>query len=420
MKLSMIGLLQEGFGIDTSSHTWEGNFLDGETPHENRSVYKSAIQGGALYFSEADNPHDIVKVVPALKAESLDHFIDDRKLPTFQGGKIFYAFKTEVADTYRNQALMQVLGPIDEVLERENGGITVGELWRLSNRYQTPQKFGDSRQPDPVYAQKLIQAAGAATRIYKLYGVKAPQTVNDYRLGTARRHVLQRSGASYVLEMAYEFAQRMKHPTPADKPILDKFLELTMQQFKKMPAEMLLYDYVVVPASSSQFNNTLARMICQETGAQPLPINKLKAGQVTVNRDQLYQRGHEIESKTPGHQTPDGYKLALKGKPVQKFKKPEEFAAAWADNETQKWQKELGKIKPEAEPKIKNLPQDKRRYIKMFNPDDAQAAQGKEVLVIDDNVAGGGTVELIHEILTGLPNQPLRIDIFVPLRLDGW
>ena len=71
-------------------------------------------------------------------------------------------------------------------------------------------------------------------------------------------------------------------------------------------------------------------------------------------------------------------------------------------------------------PVIKNIPHDKRRFAKIYGAPEDHIEQldriaNKKCLIIDDNIAGGSTIELIEQILQAY--GPSLIDAFVPLRL---
>ena len=51
-----------------------------------------------------------------------------------------------------------------------------------------------------------------------------------------------------------------------------------------------------------------------------------------------------------------------------------------------------------------------KRYLQMF--DQPQGITSKRVLVVDDNVAYGGTMEIVNDLL--LKRQPEEIVIFTP------
>lgn len=120
------------------------------------------------------------------------------------------------------------------------------------------------------------------------------------------------------------------------------------------------------------------------------------------------------------------------GEQTEKFPTWGALADDWAATEFRKLRADLINkatgIKTGNAVKIAHTFGDKRRYVKLYGQvtgatgHDAFGQQiqlsvinGKNCLLIDDNVAGGSTIELIEQIVQNY--QPNRVDAFVPLKL---
>lgn len=104
--------------------------------------------------------------------------------------------------------------------------------------------------------------------------------------------------------------------------------------------------------------------------------------------------------------------------PIPTFDTWDELANYWVDTEFNKIEKSLNRNTGTMQ--IKNISQDKRRFAKLFGTPESHAERlgdikDKKCLIIDDNIAGGSTIELIEQILKAY--GPSIIDAFVPLKL---
>lgn len=421
MKLCAI---REGFGFNVDDHDPE-ILLNTQLSSSNVGDFKPFFHGRQLYFKPEDSPGDIVRVVPTLQSESLNSYIDTNHLSTFTG-EIYYGFKTVLADEYRTKAIDAILTPLEKGLEvtaKIYGGPTLDNLSKYVRILREPEKWGNyGTKPDPDKAAVIEQAIKLAYRVYAAYGVKTKQS--DFSLVTAINLVRQRTGSNYVRDAAFAFAGRLKHPEPNDLELVAKFIDLCEQQLAKMPGTAIAYDYVVAPRSSGSFNRALADRITKTRGSEFLEIGKRLGRDVTVDHDQLIDRARK---EAPKHKVHDG-------KWVSKMKDPEtkkmevweydtenDFVDSWSTNEHNKLVNNVvGKMPKNREAAIKNQQYlDKRRYVKIYSDQGADVAAGKSVLLIDDNLVGGGTIELVYEILAKLQPPPKRIDVFVPLYLPN-
>ncbi len=410
MRLSLIHII-EGFGVRTG--------VDWASVSKSDVDYKAIVRDKDIYFSPIDSPEDIVRIEEALQITDLaKHVFSDRhQLPTFTG-TIYYGFKATFADQYRDQSFNKILAPFDRLSELYFGlsQTTIGDALTVARRTADPVKYGGSGEPNAELAQALIDASGAASQMYDFLNIKKPYKANC-PISHVKALIQDRMG-QYVKVVAYELADRLKHPqNQQDKQVLSKFLELAVQQFIKIP-NIANYDYVVYPQSSGSFNILLAKSIADQTGGMALQVNKLPRERVKVDRDQLMQRGkQEIE----GHRAltgPDAGKIRYEPRTgTQFYDDPDKFVEDWTETEHRKLEG-LTQRGPQDQPmKAKDVPKDKRRYLKMFGQEGTEEAAGFEVLIVDDNIVGGSTVELVHEILSKLQPPPTRIDSYVPLYL---
>lgn len=97
------------------------------------------------------------------------------------------------------------------------------------------------------------------------------------------------------------------------------------------------------------------------------------------------------------------------------------LANDWADTELRKLRDALTRTSSGIGPlKIAHTFGNKRRYVKLYGRAGLHSQQlsmiaDKNCLLIDDNVAGGSTIELIEQIVQHY--EPKRVDAFVPLKL---
>lgn len=426
MKLALISVLAEGFGFQTE-HDPQALLAAQPPGKKGAGGFKSFFQGSTLYFKPEDSPSDIVKVVPALEQKDLSTYVDDKALPNFKG-TIFYGFKTVAGDEYRTSGLDKILVPLEKALAIAGGKIpealTVGQCRRLAAMART----GDvrSRYPqDVAKADALEAAAKIAVQVRTAYGWKGKRgsSPEDFCIHNAMQLVKQRTGNNYAHDAAYELARRLKKPQSGDEQIVTQFIDLCETQLAKI--DPIAYDYVVAPQSSGSFNKALAKRLADTRGSEFLEIQKHLGKNVTVNRDQLYQQGlrnapkAERDGKFQRHQMEVVEEHTKRERVTYEYDTPEEYASDWADNEHQKLEKYVSKMPKSKPAEIKDQEwADKRRYMKLFNPEGAEKAAGQTVLMVDDNMVSGGTIELVYEILQGLTPPPRRLDIFIPLLLS--
>jgi hypothetical protein len=98
----------------------------------------------------------------------------------------------------------------------------------------------------------------------------------------------------------------------------------------------------------------------------------------------------------------------------QEFDAEEDWIDAWSKNEVQKYNKMLAQRTPQ----IKNIPQDKRHSVNMFDFQNV-GSDAKRVLIIDDNyVSGGSAVSAYRNIQKQIPG--LEVKVLVPLRITNF
>jgi hypothetical protein len=120
--------------------------------------------------------------------------------------------------------------------------------------------------------------------------------------------------------------------------------------------------------------------------------------------------------------TKEDRKKRSDGEVTTKFQTWDALANDWAATELRKLREELtrkARGSAGSAVKIAHTFGDKRRYVKLYGRaglhSQLSVVTGKNCLLIDDNVAGGSTIELIEQIAQYY--KPRRIDAFVPLKL---
>lgn len=387
--------------------------------------------GKDIYLDPKDKPGDIIKLEPANMKQPLSAMaVDPASLRSIESGAVYYGFRTVPANQHDASIMRSLIEPIERVMDKYGARgriLNIANVRQMAREFMNPAQYAYTEpgqpkpQPDQEAAQELSDAIEAATEIHDKLELKV--NLNDLTLRNAAAQAIKVTGAKYAKAASYAMAQRLKHPTPADQPIIDQFLDMCMEQLAKLP-NVEAYDYVVTPESSSGFNNLLAQRIRKEIGAlpgtgkaQPLTIQKRLGKDVTVSKDQLRKRARQI---APKYKNEDGtYDVNYRGEEYE-VDTEDAFVKLWTENEYQKLMKDVvGRIPKGKKAAIKGQSYlDKRRYVKLFAPDGAEQTAGKSVLIIDDNIVGGATVELIHEILASVQPPPRVIHVFIPLYIS--
>jgi len=405
MKLNTI---YEGFGIITNH--------DPDESIVKKPVTYTAFDGD-LYYNEIDTPGDIVPL--RLGQSSLSTYIAAHEkgsnvpLPNFDG-IIYYGFEN-VRGEYRNQAVNDLLKPLEKVKTflTKNGMLDYNYPKDIKHNIELNEKEGSQK-----FADQLRVVAKYMDKWYKYFNYDEKRSITvDKLLNKLNNYI-----ADYAYQAGLAFARRIKKPSnEADARIRDKFIELSIQQLQKMPTTPVAYDYIIAPQSSSDFNKLFASAIAQDTGSELLFVQKHKVKErIVVDKNQIeqYIRSRNDYSRFMR----GGQYVVASGDKAKYYDNFEDFVDKWVENEAIKLMKAASNASS-----IKNIPLDKRRYLKIYSDvavgldgheEHLSATSDKFILLIDDNVAGGATIELLYEIIRRVGN-PKRIDIFVPLRLTG-
>lgn len=229
---------------------------------------------------------------------------------------------------------------------------------------------------------------------------------------------------------------RVTDPTKRQAMLKQDILKDKAQKESKKENN-IIYDYVVMPESSrdrdsKNFNDLLADKLCQAIGAtkvngasnipRVLEAKKLPPSAVKIDYDQLYEYAKKNAPQKTSNRR-NVYYYTEKGKKGKKgksheFQTREEYADFWAKNSYKILDDILKRQAGRKVIDISEIPQDKRRFVKIFSPEGLEEASGANILLIDDNVVAGATVQLINELLRKLGGRrPNRVDVFVPLRI---
>jgi len=207
----------------------------------------------------------------------------------------------------------------------------------------------------------------------------------------------------HLKDIQIAFAQAVKDPKTEDElKISIQFAKMAVSLFaSKGPKD---YSIVVYPKSSKLFNKDMAEALAKQMGALSIEIKKIKSKDVKINRYEMMLRAQKMVER-------QHHKLEN----IENIQPTNTaWPQKWVDKEHRKISFQLPKD-PEAEAEIKNLHGDKRRYAQLFGIDDPELFNGEPILVVDDNVAHQGTMEMLHALIDA--TEPARLDMYTPLLL---
>lgn len=402
---------------------------------------KSPTQSAELQYFDDDDVDHIIATQSSMKQVNLNSFIDKHHLPTFSKSIIYYAFTNKVhqkssKQDYSDKAIKSITDEIDKNIDKLD---TYSISFRSSEdeiRHQYRDATRSNNQDGPILREVLL----VIHYLYKFLEIKSPYLKNitiEALLDRLYKYAIE----PMAIASSYQVAKRLKNPqTPSDIKASQTFIDLSVQKFVTDLAANSVVDYnqIIFPETSKatgSFNYQLAKQLSNEIGGQqnPIQISMVKKKSVVTPSDidmtQLIQRAiKDIQSQQPPY-------ILDKSGSRSKFTSITSYAQAWAQNEYDKLVNIMRRLRPVAGAdnsynarnqqgapvRLASIPQDKRRYFKIYDPASINSITEKDnILIIDDNVVGGSTVELLHEILVSLPNPPNKIDVFVPFKIAGW
>lgn len=232
--------------------------------------------------------------------------------------------------------------------------------------------------------------------------------------------------ANFMYSATYNVVKTLKNPITADD--IDAYNNFIFQSSKYCGYVESLntndpsyFDYLVLLGSGSNFNKDFANRLKSDhyNNAKVVHANKFVGAAIAIDKDTLESQAEEIITKAK-QRTDNRSRIYKNGKWVldnasgyQEFDTEEEWVDAWSTNEMEKYNKML-----ERGDQIKNIPQDKRHSVNMFDFQNV-GSDAKRVLIIDDNyVSGGSAVSAYRNIQKQIPG--LEVKVLVPLRITNF
>jgi len=214
--------------------------------------------------------------------------------------------------------------------------------------------------------------------------------------------ISKRKISKHLRHLQIAFAKAVKNPeSESELEVAEQFFNMATKLFiTKRPRNYL---YVAYPKSSKDFNKSMAKIIAREIDAIPIQIDKVKTKDVQINQHEMLLRAQAMVQKQHKLEAIGGIESSHPNWPQE-----------WRDREVRKLKLQLPK-NPDAEATIKALHGDKRRYAQLFGISDPKLFAGESILVVDDNVAHQGTMEMLHALINN--QKPARLDMYTPLLL---
>lgn len=427
----------EGFGFDTrkSTDTVTKDFLTQfkdvkKSSGRHEIISKHATEHDLLYFSEEDRPSDLIRLVQLNKIESLPFFNIKRSLPSFEGGKIYYAFTFAPSENF--ELLSKKIGTqtkelgayVDTTVDRRKKEIqlitndiqkkiqvieskfvyaprleqSIPNLWHLFSQFQndhpilnrnaiesTKNMFGHSLSLPQL--QDLINWFNSDEREDWL---SLKQELNSIQLksrSTDNRLVLSnKDSKNFFTNACLSAVNIIKNPqTDNQKNIQEKFIELAVQAYVSK-AKNKGYDYVIWPESGSLLNQKVAEKLAQHYNAEPMQgFNKRSREDTRLDRTTAHRQGHNTSQMQ------------------------------------QHFDSRIKNGNPNSKPTIKGVTQNSvKPFVRMWDINRPEIGKYRKarILVVDDTSNSGATMQSIHKVL--ISEKPRQIDMFVPIQLNTY
>lgn len=402
-EVNIIKIL-EGFGYTAGFTKDDFENVDGEHVEFIR-------KNGKFIFSSTDNPTDFIHIEPVMHAKKLNiKPKDESSLSTFEGAQILYGFTAVQPYEFR-----------DLNMQYKSSGP------RLQNIYQEIEELGwpsSSRKIEINSAEALarfindwkielprlqrdmdeqleghVQTLQHAVEMLKGMREAGAKTIRGYIKDAMVKDNQNRSrNSKYLGYLQYAFAKAVKNPTT------DEELEVAAN-FMQLAIDVLIskgysdYDMILYPMSGSSFNRDFAETIAQKVGGLAMMIPKVPADKVQVNKSELLRRAAMVNKRKI-----DGMDRTLTDE-------------EWAEHEERKLKAKVRRA-ADGNVSIKNIYGDKRRYLQIFDFQDQELIKDTSVLIIDDNVAHQGTMEMLHSLVS--LGNPRKLDLYAPLLLQNY
>lgn len=233
--------------------------------------------------------------------------------------------------------------------------------------------------------------------------------------------------SNFMYSATYNVVKTLKNPITADD--VNSYNNFIFQSSKYCSyvkslhtSDPSYFDYIIMLGSGSNFNRDFANRLKSDhySNAQVVSADKFTGEEkTTIDIDALESHAEELVANAKGRTDnlsriyKDGKWILDNASGYQEFDTEDEWIIAWADNEMKKYERMIERGK-----KIKEIPQDKRHSVNMFNFKNVGSG-AKRVLIIDDNyVSGGSAVSAYRNIQSKIPG--LEVKVLVPLRITNF
>jgi hypothetical protein len=407
----LLRMINEGFRFVPSIGSAE---YSQHVPNKsNGSAFDFLRSSGKFVYSETDSPEDFIFVEPVMKSKTLAiKDVDPRSLSTFEGAQILYGFTVRDDEQYRDKItkstrnetglrskfrqLLDFGWPSSEINMRLSSPESFKRFVSLWTIELTRLKRNRDNDVDEEEFRSAIDAANEIAELMRTHQVEEFEDLLD-KFGESE--LLDKSfNRTYVGKLQYAFAKAVKKPNTSEElEIQHKFMELAAEILVERTSAD--YDLIMYPKSSKKFNQNFSQLVSEYTGSEVMEIPKVKVKDVILNYEEMRRRA----VMTKVRRDPET------GKPMTPTK--------WAEKEIRKLKIALGDD-PEKEAEIKAVAYgDKRRYAQLFKISDPEALRDKSILIVDDNVAHQGTMEMVHALVK--MSEPKSVVLYTPLLLKN-
>lgn len=396
-----------------------------------RSDLVVVVRRNGFIIRDDDHPDDIIQFEPFHGARSLNDLSamssSGQSLSSFSGQQIYFGYKISKADdinasfsaNYDFSVVsdsIDILGDYDK-WKRENFPLRSqrprhGKLDSLNSLKQEIEWIKKQSLSSELhkYSQVMMDIINAINYLNgtndpglqggEIYNISSVSGLKE-ALGRIKTKSAQ-TVEPLLKASAIAFAKAVKDPQNNEEIKLREYI--ISKVLKKFTEFGKSYDLIVYPESKSSFNGELADRLAKSMGSRAVRVDKL--ADPTVNRSALGDRARRDFEARRGSDVKDISGNVVARGPSKGQEADPNWASAWEDKEARKLEGPEGS-------EIKRRFQDKRRYLNLFaDPTDID----DDILLIDDNIDSGSTMEIIH----GLLNQynPSVLDMFTPFHMS--
>jgi phosphoribosylpyrophosphate synthetase len=406
---------------------------------------KTAMFMGPKYLYRAkDHPEDIVHMEPIDKLVELPAIPDDpHALPSFEGIHIYYAYAVVPSSDFVEPGsasspeanytdYTELVDSVAHLVHPEEPRSEVERALADANRQV---RWGMAYNPTiQAEAEEDVKALEKALETMDKVGVS---TLADLSDSTQKAHDYINYKGKFLFHAAQSLAKKIKNPSPEEQETSDQFIRGAIQrlvQVHKQPFDIIAYPSSKKKAGSN-FNIRIAKAL-QDVypNAKPIEISKLSGNETEINWEAVYDRAltyHE-EAKAGMHKrgranlnmSPDRRAKVTDSSYFNVADLPQvdpEITLTPADEEWVEWwvaqlvaqlevPVKMSGDKPIVAKTLQKLGSNKR-YLKMFAKP-TEDLRDKAILIVDDNVAYGGTMQILNDLVR--EQSPKEVLIFTP------